>query len=54
MKVLDGIDDIAICRLTGQDVVRHRLVQEIIDAYERFETNRPGKNDNDFRRQKKQ
>ncbi len=54
MKVLDGIDDIAICRLTGQDVVRHRLVQEIIDAYERFEVNRPGKNDNDFRRQKKQ
>ena len=27
MKVLDGIDDIAVCRLTGSDVVRHRLVQ---------------------------
>ena len=40
MKVLEGIDDIAICRLTGADVVRHRLVQQIIDAYEAFESNR--------------
>ena len=28
------IDDIAICRLTGADVVRHALVQKIIAAYE--------------------
>ena len=34
MKVLDGVDDIAICRLTGADVVRHELVQKIIEAYE--------------------
>ena len=34
MRVLDGIDDIAICRLTGADVVRHALVQKIIEAYE--------------------
>ena len=53
MKVLEGIDDIAICRLTGQDVVRHRLVQEIIDAYERFEGGRPVKTDNDSKRQRK-
>ena len=32
--ILDGIDDIAICRLTGADVVRHALVQKIIAAYE--------------------
>lgn len=37
MRVLDGVDDIAICRLTGADVVRHELVQKIIAAYERFE-----------------
>lgn len=35
VRILKNIDDIAICRLTGKDVVRHRLVQEIIKAYER-------------------
>ena len=35
IKILKNIDDIAISRLTGKDVVRHRLVQEIIKAYER-------------------
>ena len=35
MRILDGIDDIAICRLTPQDVVRHALVQKIIEAYDR-------------------
>lgn len=37
IKVLDGVDDIAICRLTGSDVVRHKLVQKIIEAYENRE-----------------
>ena len=41
MKVLEGIDDIAICTLTGADVVRHRLVQRIIEAYEVFEKKNP-------------
>ena len=35
MRVLDGIEDIAICRLSASDVVRHALVQEIINAYEK-------------------
>ena len=35
IRVLDGVKDIAICRLTSADVVRHALVQEIINAYER-------------------
>lgn len=35
VKILKNIDDIAICHLSGKDVVRHRLVQEIIKAYER-------------------
>ncbi|MBO5317828.1 MAG: PhoH family protein [Oscillospiraceae bacterium] len=35
LRVLEGVKDIAICRLTSADVVRHALVQEIINAYER-------------------
>lgn len=35
IRVLEGVQDIAICRLTSADVVRHALVQEIINAYER-------------------
>ena len=35
VRVLDGVKDIAICRLTSADVVRHALVQEIITAYEK-------------------
>ena len=34
MRVLKGIDDIAICKLTGADVVRHELVQAIVRAYD--------------------
>lgn len=40
MTVLKGIDDISIIRLTGKDVVRHKLVMEIIKAYERHEETR--------------
>lgn len=35
--ILGGIDDIEFCHLTSADVVRHRLVGEIIDAYERWD-----------------
>ena len=35
IRVLEGVEDIAICQLTSADVVRHALVQEIINAYER-------------------
>ncbi len=34
IRVLEGVKDIAICKLTSADVVRHALVQEIINAYE--------------------
>ena len=37
MNILKNIEGIEICRLTGEDVVRHALVQRIIEAYERFE-----------------
>ena len=36
VKILRGIDDISIIKLSGKDVVRHRLVQEIIRAYEKY------------------
>ena len=36
MKVLDGVEDVAICRLKPEDVVRHVLVQRIIAAYEKY------------------
>ena len=35
MRVLEGVQDIAICRLTGADVVRHELVSRIIAAYDK-------------------
>lgn len=37
LRVLEGVRDIAICKLTAADVVRHALVQEIINAYEKAE-----------------
>lgn len=36
-KILRDIDDIAIVTLTHSDVVRHKLVQKIIDAYEKYD-----------------
>ena len=35
--ILDGVEDISFCRLTGTDVVRHRLVGRIVEAYETFD-----------------
>ncbi|MCW2497893.1 MAG: phosphate starvation-inducible protein PhoH [Jatrophihabitans sp.] len=35
--ILSGVDDIEFAYLTSTDVVRHRLVGEIVDAYERFD-----------------
>ncbi len=37
VKILEGIDDIAIHYLTDKDVVRHHLVQKIILAYDRYD-----------------
>jgi len=37
MRVLDGVSDIAICRLSSKDVVRHELVSRIIEAYDKRE-----------------
>ncbi|MDE6502423.1 MAG: PhoH family protein [Ruminococcus sp.] len=40
VKVLQGIEDIAIHRFTEKDVVRHKLVQDIIKAYEKYNEGR--------------
>lgn len=37
IRILKNVDDIAICRFTQKDVVRHKLVQDIIKAYEKYE-----------------
>ena len=37
MKILDGVKGIEIIRLGRNDIVRHPLVQRIIDAYDRFD-----------------
>ena len=36
-KILEGIEGIKFVYFTNRDVVRHRLVQQIIKAYERYE-----------------
>jgi phosphate starvation-inducible PhoH-like protein len=38
--ILSGIEGISICKLTNKDVVRHPLVQKIINAYEKMEQKR--------------
>ena len=43
MRVLNGVEDIAICRLGQADVVRHVIVQRIIKAYEEDENRRNAK-----------
>ena len=40
LQVLKHVEDIDIIRFTEKDVVRHKLVQSIIKAYEKFEENR--------------
>lgn len=37
LKVLKNVDDIAVCHMTSQDVVRHPLVQRIVKAYDDYE-----------------
>jgi phosphate starvation-inducible PhoH-like protein len=38
-EILDGIDDVHFAHLTSADVVRHRLVGDIVEAYERWDAN---------------
>ena len=45
VEVLSKIDEIAFCHLTSKDVVRHPLVQKIVQAYETYEKKHPVKED---------
>ena len=36
-SILSELDDVAFCRLTSADVVRHKLVSQIVDAYSRYD-----------------
>jgi phosphate starvation-inducible protein PhoH and related proteins len=35
--ILDGVEDVTFCTLTSDDVVRHKLVSRIVDAYEPYD-----------------
>lgn len=37
LKVLRNVDDIALCKMTSADVVRHPLIQKIVEAYDAYE-----------------
>ena len=52
IKILDSVEDIAICRLTASDVVRHALVQRIVAAYDKFEKTRLPDANRTFKAQK--
>ena len=52
VRVVKNLEDISICRLTNQDVVRHPLVQKIVfKAYEEYES-RSARNKNRGRRKR--
>jgi len=36
-EILDGIPDVHFTTLSSSDVVRHKLVSAIVDAYDRFD-----------------
>ena len=42
-KVLKGVDDIEIIKFTQKDIVRHQLVQRIVNAYEKYDEQKRSK-----------
>src|SRR5664279_2801765 len=44
-EILDGVEDVHFSTLTSGDVVRHRLVSDIVDAYERWDAARDAASD---------
>jgi len=41
LNILGGIDDIAVIQLGQKDIVRHKLVTKIVNAYEAYEAHKP-------------
>ncbi len=54
VRILEGVEDIAVCRLTEKDVVRHPLVSRIVRAYERDENKRDENKRKDESKRKKE
>ncbi|MDD6551059.1 MAG: PhoH family protein [Lachnospiraceae bacterium] len=52
LKVLRNVNEIGVVRLTGQDVVRHPLVQKIVKAYEEYEKKQSGRKEKKDRRRR--
>ncbi|HUH07852.1 MAG TPA: PhoH family protein, partial [Egibacteraceae bacterium] len=46
-NILTDISGVAFCELSGRDVVRHRIVQEIVEAYRVFDENAEAEGDRD-------
>jgi len=53
LKVVKGIEGIAVCELTSKDVVRHPLVQKIVEAYENYDKKQAGSRPHHTRSQEK-
>ena len=51
-KILEGVEGVAVCRLTAKDVVRHPLVMRIIRAYETDEESKAEKGENTKKKEK--
>ena len=47
-QILEGVDGLAVCRLTAKDVVRHPLVMRIIHAYEKDAEKAEGQKEQKF------
>lgn len=45
-ELLSGIDDIAVIKLSSKDVIRHKLVGQIIKAFDKYEENKKPKKSN--------
>ena len=50
MKILKGIEEISFIELTNKDVVRHPLVQKIVEAYEKFDAKQAAKKEQHYDR----
>ncbi|HLS14728.1 MAG TPA: PhoH family protein [Beutenbergiaceae bacterium] len=49
-EILSEVDDVAFCELSSADVVRHRLVAEIIDAYGRYDREQEARDERSLNR----
>ena len=53
LRVLKKVEEIGICKLTSKDVVRHPLVQKIVQAYDDYESRQSSRNARKSARQEK-